>query len=69
VAVAAAADPQVDHVQGVAAQRAQVLVDLRPQVGRGALVQPGTLVVPLGADLGGDVQVGRLRRGGPCWLT
>jgi hypothetical protein len=48
---------QVYQVQAVAAELAQVLLDLPAQLGRGGLGQPVTGWVPAGADLGGDDQV------------
>jgi hypothetical protein len=48
---------QVYQVQVIAAELAQVLLDLPAQLGRGGLVQPLAGRVPARADLGGDDQV------------
>jgi hypothetical protein len=45
---------QVHQVQAIAAELAQVLLDLPAQLGRGGLSQPVTGWVPARADLGGD---------------
>ena len=51
---------QVHQVQAVAAELAQVLLDLPAQLGRGGLGQPLAGRVPPRADLGGDDQVVRV---------
>ena len=48
---------QVYQVKVIAAELAQVLLDLPAQLGRGGLVQPLASRVPARADLGGDDQV------------
>src|SRR5581483_10765731 len=61
---AAGRDAQVDDVEVVAAERAEVLLDLAAQLGGGGPV-PLAGRVPAGPDLGGDHQVVRVRRQGP----
>ena len=59
--VVEAADAQVDHVEHVEAEAAQVVVDLLAQLRGRARVRPAALLVAPGADLGDDVQVVRVR--------
>jgi len=48
---------QVDHVEVVAAELAQVLLDLAAELVRPGQRQPGAGGIPAGADLGDDDQV------------
>ena len=58
VPVVPAADAQVDHVEHVHAQAAQVVVDLRAQLRGLPILDPAALGVPHRPDLGDDVQAG-----------
>lgn len=58
-------DAQVDHVEVVAAELAQVLLDLAAQLSRGGMGEPLARRVPAGSDLGGDDEVVRVGGQGP----
>ena len=62
VPVVAAADPQVDRVEGVDPEPLEVVVDLLAEVGRGPREHPAAGLVAHRADLGDDEQVIRVRR-------
>jgi hypothetical protein len=56
------AEPQVDHVERVEPEAAQVAVHLLAQLLGAAGRRPAALLVAAGADLGDEVQVVRVRR-------